>query len=409
MFTAKEIKMDDFVVGLDIGTTKICALVGEKIGKDDVNIRGVGVAPSKGLRKGMVVNLESTVDSIGRAIEEAEKTAGVEITKVCAGISGGHIRGMDSCGVVVLSGSEVKKKDVERAIDAAKAVVLPMDREVIHTLPQEFAVDDHGEITDPIGMPGSRLEVHVHVVTGAVASAQNIINCVNRAGFEVDDIILQPLASARAVLTVDERDLGVTLIDIGGGTTDIIVIKSGVRHTQILSLGGDHVTNDVAIGLHTSTSCAEELKKNHGLALKSLLSGENDIRVKGMRNKVSQKFLCEIIEMRIEETLTLVYQEIEKTGLFPLLGAGVVLTGGTSLLPGIQQAAEAVFDVPVRVGKPERGVSGLERVGISPIYATAVGLVQHGMMEKREDKKIRFGGSNLFGKVAKRMREWFSD
>ena len=243
-------KMDDFVVGLDIGTTKICALVGEKAGSEDINIRGVGVVPSKGLRKGMVVNLESTVDSIGRAVGEAERTAGVEITKVCAGISGGHIRGMDSRGVVVLSGSEVRKRDVERVIDAAKAVALPMDREVIHTLPQEFTVDDRGEIENPVGMGGSRLEVQVHIVTGAVASAQNIINCVNRAGFEVEDIILQPLASARAVLTVEERDLGVVLIDIGGGTTDIIVInRGGVRHTQILALGGDHVTNDLAIGL----------------------------------------------------------------------------------------------------------------------------------------------------------------
>ncbi len=402
-------KTGDFVVGLDIGTTKICALLGENVGQDEINIRGVGIASSKGLRKGMVVNLESTVDSIGRAVEEAERKAGVEITKVYAGIAGGHIKGMDSRGVVVVSGNEVRKRDVDRAVDAAKAVALPMDREVIHVLPQEFIVDERAEIKNPVGMPGNRLEVQVHIVTGAVASAQNIINCVNRAGFEVEDIILQPLASARALLTEDEKDIGVILIDIGGGTTDIIVMsRGGVRHTQILALGGDHITNDLAIGLHVSTSCAEELKKSHGCALKSLVPEEGVIHMKGMRNGISRGLLCEIIEMRIEETLTLAYQEVEKTGLSPFLGGGVVLTGGTSLLPGIQQMAESIFNMPVRIGKPERGVSGLETVGTSPIYATAVGLVQCGL-EQPQGGKVRFTGRNLFAKIAGRMREWFGE
>jgi cell division protein FtsA len=400
---------DDFVVGLDIGTSKICALVGERVGDGEINIRGVGITSSKGLRKGMVVNLESTVDSIGRAVEEAERKAGVEITKVYAGIAGGHIRGMESRGVVAVSGSEVQKRDVDRAVDAAKAVALPIDREVIHVLPQEFIVDEHGEIKDPVGMPASRLEVAVHIVTGAVASAQNIISCVNRTGFEVEDIILQPLASARAVLTEDEKNLGVILIDIGGGTTDIIVMSRGAfRHTQILALGGDHVTNDLAVGLHVSTSCAEELKKTRGCALRRLVPEESVVRAKGVRNGISRGLLCEIIEMRMEETLALVHQEVEKTGLSPFLGAGVVLTGGASLLSGIQQMAESIFDMPVRIGKPERGVSGLEKVGTSPIYATAVGLVQHGF-ERAQGRKIRFAGRNLFAKVARRMTEWFME
>ena len=402
-------KTDDFVVGLDIGTSKICALVGEKAGEDEINITGVGVTPSKGLRKGMVINLESTIESIGRAIEEAERKAGVEITKVYAGIAGGHIKGVDSRGVVVVSGDQIRKRDVDRAIDGAKAVALPVDREVIHVLPQEFVVDDHEGIKEPVGMSGSRLEVQVHIVTGAVASAQNIINCVNRAGFEVEDIILQPLASARAVLTEDEKDLGVILVDIGGGTTDIIVMnKGGVRHSQILALGGDHVTNDIAIGLRVPTSSADELKKTYGCALRGVTPEQEVIHIKGVRNGISRGVLCEIIEMRIEETLTLVQQEVEKTGLCPFLGGGVVLTGGTSLLVGIEQVAEAVFDMPIRIGKPERGVSGLERVGISPIYATGVGLVQYGF-EQTDGRKIRFTGRNLFAKVAGRMKEWLME
>ncbi len=402
-------KTDDFVVGLDIGTSKICALVGEKAGEDEINITGVGVTPSKGLRKGMVINLESTIESIGRAIEEAERKAGVEITKVYAGIAGGHIKGVDSRGVVVVSGGQVKKRDVDRAIDGAKAVALPVDREVIHVLPQEFVVDDHEEVKEPVGMSGRRLEVQVHIVTGAVASAQNIINCVNRAGFEVEDIILQPLASARAVLTEDEKDLGVILVDIGGGTTDIIVMnKGGVRHSQILALGGDHVTNDLAIGLRVPTSSADELKKTYGCGLRGVTPEQDVIHIKGVRNGISRNVLCEIIEMRIEETLTLVQQELEKTGLCPFLGGGVVLTGGTSLLAGIEQVAESVFDMPIRIGKPERGVSGLERVGISPIYATGVGLVQYGF-EQTDGRKIRFTGRNLFAKVAGRMKEWLME
>ncbi len=402
-------KTDDFVVGLDIGTSKICALVGEKAGEDEINITGVGVTPSKGLRKGMVINLESTIESIGRAIEQAERKAGVEITKVYAGIAGGHIKGVDSRGVVVVSGDQIRKRDVDRAIDGAKAVALPVDREVIHVLPQEFVVDDHEGIKEPVGMSGSRLEVQVHIVTGAVASAQNIINCVNRAGFEVEDIILQPLASARAVLTEDEKDLGVILVDIGGGTTDIIVMnKGGVRHSQILALGGDHVTNDIAIGLRVPTSSADELKKTYGCALRGVTPEQEVIHIKGVRNGISRGVLCEIIEMRIEETLTLVQQELEKTGLCPFLGGGVVLTGGTSLLAGIEQVAESVFDMPIRIGKPERGVSGLERVGISPIYATGVGLVQYGF-EQTDGRKIRFTGRNLFAKVAGRMKEWLME
>lgn len=299
---------------------------------------------------------------------------------------------------------------MDRAIDAAKAIALPMDREVIHALPQEFVVDDHSGVKDPEGMPGNRLEVRVHIVTGAVASAQNIINCVNRAGFKVDDIVLQPLASAQAVLSEDEKDVGAALIDIGGGTTDIIVMNKGaVRHTQVLALGGDHLTNDVAIGLHTSTSCAEELKKKYGCAFKNLAPKDKAVRVKSMRSGVPQNLLCEIIEIRTEEILTLAYQEVEKTGLCPLLGSGVVLTGGTSLLPEIQKMAAALFDMPVRIGRPERGVSGLERVGVSPIYATAVGLVQYGLMEKQRGRKIEFAGRNLFGKVVRRMKDWFSE
>lgn len=403
-------KPDDFVVGLDIGTTKVCALVGEKAGESEVNVSGVGVSRSKGLRKGMVVNLESTVDSIGRAVEEAERTSGVEITEVYAGIAGGHISGIDSLGVIVPAGPEIHARDVDRAIDAAKAVALPMDREVIHMLPQEFIVDGHSGVKDPVGMPGSRLEVHVHIVTAAVASAQNIINCVNRAGFEVSNIVLQPLASARSVLTEDEKEVGVCLMDIGGGTTDIIVIRSGgVRHTHVLALGGDHLTNDIAIGLHVSTSCAEELKKTYGRALTSMSSKGVSVQVEGMRGEVSQDFLCEIIEMRMEEILSLGHQEVERMGFYPLLGAGVVLTGGTSLLPGIEKMAESIFKMPVRIGKPEKGISGLEKVGISPVYATAAGLIQYGLAEGRKSGRTYFAGRNLFDKVTRRMKDWFGE
>ena len=409
-------KKREFVVGLDIGTTKICAMVGRQGEAGEVEIMGVGVTPSKGLRKGVVVNLESTIDSIERAIEKAESSAGLEVSGVFTGIAGGHIKGLNSRGVIVISRGfrEITRKDMEKVIDAAKAVAIPLDREVIHVIPQEFIVDDQKGVKNPLEMSATRLEAEVHIVTGAVTSAQNIIKSVNRAGFEVEDMVLGPLASGEAVLTAEEKHSGVILIDMGGGTTDIVIFVEGsIRHSEVLALGGDHVTNDIAIGLRTSFLQAEEVKKVYGCALPSLIRREGSVDYSGVEGRregrISRTQLSEIIEPRIEELLTLVNSEVERTGLSHLISAGVVLTGGASLLEGLPQMAERIFRLPVRIGRPDGRTKGLEKIGDSPIYATGVGLVHYGLAYRQGKRMARFKGRNLFSQVALRMKEWFGE
>ncbi len=401
----------DIVVGLDIGTTKICAIVGE-VTDEGIDIIGIGTHPSKGLRKGVVVNIESTVGSIRRAIEEAEAMAGTEISNVYTGIAGGHIKGFGSRGVVALKDKEVREADIARVIEQAKTVNIPVDREVIHVLPQEFIVDDQGGIKEPLGMAGYRLEAKVHIVTGAVASAQNIVKCANRTGLNVADIVLQPLASSEACLTDEEKELGVCLVDIGGGTTDIAIFAGGsIVHTAVIALGGNNLTNDIAVGLRTPVHEAERIKQRYGCALASLVDKQDMIEVPSVGGReprvMGRQILSEILEPRVEEIFQLVHREIERNGFSEMLTSGVVITGGSTLLPGMTELAEEVMAVPVRRGTP-RGIGGLVDVVKSPIYATGVGLVVYGA--KHQDRRMfRIREENVFKKVKGRMREWLEE
>jgi len=405
-------RKDDLIVGLDIGTTKIGAIVAERK-EGRVDIVGIGTHPSHGLRKGVVVDIDSTVDSIKHAVEEAELMADCEITSVYAGIAGGHIRGFNSHGVVAVKDREVREGDVKRVIDGAKAVAIPMDREVIHVIPQEFIIDDQDGIREPLGMSGVRLEAKIHIVTAAVTSAQNIVKCCNRAGLNVIDIVLEPLASAEAVLAGDERDLGVCMIDIGGGTTDIAVFADGsIKNTAVLGLGGYHLSNDIAVGLRTPFDEAERIKKRFGFASPRYLSSDDVISVPSVGGRkpreISRKILCEIIEPRVEEILSLARQEIAKSGLADRIPSGVVLTGGASALEGIVDLAEEVFESPVRRGSPTH-IGGLQDVVKSPMYATGVGLVLYGYAQQRYHRGSRFRirDESIFGRVKQRMRDWF--
>lgn len=398
-------------VGLDIGTTKICAIVGEIV-DGEVEIIGIGTTPSKGLRKGVVINIESTVASIRKAIEEAELMAGLEIKSVYAGIAGGHIKGFNSHGIIAVKNRVVNDGDIKRVIDAARAIAIPVDREVIHILPQEFIVDDQDGIQEPIGMNGVRLEAKVHIVTGAVTSAQNIIRCVNRTGIDVSTIVLEQLASAEAVLTPDEKELGVAIVDIGGGTTDVALFCEGsIKHTAVFSLGGDHLTNDIAVGLRTPIVEAEKLKKSDGSAMAALVERDETIDVPSVGGRrpraISRQILAEIIEPRVEEMLTLVAREITRSGYGDMLASGVVLTGGSSLLYGMAEIGEQIFNMPVRIGYPG-GIGGLVDVVNSPMYATGVGLVLYGA-KNQEAARFRVGDDNVFGKVVSRFREIIHD
>lgn len=404
---------ENMLVGLDIGTTKVCTVIGE-VDEDRIEIVGVGTSPSYGLRKGVVVNIDATIKSVENAIQEAELMAGVEVQSVFTGIAGGHIKGMNSHGVIAISrGREVTQSDVERVIDAAKAVSIPLDREIIHILPQQFIIDGQDSIKEPIGMSGIRLEVEIHIVTSAVTSAQNIIKCVNRAGFEVDDIVLEPLAVAYAVLTDDEKDLGVVLVDIGGGTTDIaIFIDGSIWHTGVLSIGGENVTKDISVGLRTPIVEAEKIKIEYGCALSSLVKEDENITIPSVGERkarvLPRQILAEIVEPRMEEIFSLINQEIRMTGYENLISSGVVLTGGASMLEGTVELAEKVFDMPVRVGSPH-GISGLTDVINSPLYSTATGLVIYGMTHKMKGKKAKLSGGNIFKNVLSRMKEWFGE
>lgn len=404
------------VVGLDIGTTKVCAIIGE-VGDDGIiDIIGVGQSPSDGLRKGVVVNLESTVKSITKAVEEAELMSGVEVSSCYVGIAGGHIKGINSRGVIAVSRQdrEITQADVDRVVDAARAVSIPMDREVIHVLPQEFIVDEQDGIKDPVGMSGVRLEAEVHIVTGAVTSAQNIVRSVNRAGFEVNDIVLEPLASSFAVLTEDEKELGVVLVDIGGGTTDLaLFVEGAIWQTEVLAIGGGNVTRDISVGLRTPIHEAEQIKIKYGCALTDLVKDEEEIEVPsvgGRRAKpLPRKVLTEIIQPRMEEIFLLLSREIKKTGYEDLVAGGVVLTGGASALPGVQELAERILDLPVRIGAP-KGISGLVDVVNSPVFSTGVGLIFYGAKNLEDDVRIpRLPAGDLFRGITNRMKEWFGE
>ena len=404
-------KKHSIVVGLDIGTSKVCAVVGEMTDKG-VEVIGLGSHPSLGLRKGVVINIESTVNSIKKAVEEAELMAGCEIHTVFTGIAGGHIKGFNSHGIVPEKNKEVVPRHLDRVLDAAKAVAIPNDQEVLHVLPQDYIIDDQDGIKEPLGMSGVRLEARVHIVTAAVMATQNIIKCCTRSGLNVADIALMPLTSAEAVLTDEERELGVAVIDMGSGTTGLAVYHEGmVKHTVVLPIGGNHVTNDIAAGLRTPFGDAERIKQRYGVARAAMVAQDERVEVPSAAGKtagsVSRQILCEIIEPRLDEVFQLVRKEIEKSGYEEALSAGFVMTGGSMLLPGAVEMAEQIFGAPARLGVPTH-VKGLVDVISSPIYATGVGLVLYGM-KRQERNFFRVRDDNIFAKVRHRMSDWLSE
>jgi cell division protein FtsA len=412
----KRAKGPEPVVGLDVGTTKICAVIGRPKPGGGLDVIGVGSAPSRGLRRGVVVNIDSTVEAIKHAVADAEQMAGVDVSRVWAGVAGGHIRSLNSRGVVAISGREreVSAADVERAVDAARAINVPQDREIIHVLPQTFAVDDADGVREPIGMSGVRLEVEVHIVTAAVTSIQNVVRAVNRAGLTVQDVVLEPIASAEAVLFPDEKELGVVLIDIGGGTTDMALFRDGaIWHTAIIPLGGDHITNDVAVGLRTPMADAEDLKKRYGCALTSMVPAEETVDVPSVGGRkarqLSRQVLSEIIQPRVEEIVTLVARELTRAGFQDAATAGVVVTGGTSIMEGVPELAEAIFDQPVRRGVPG-DIGGLADVVRSPIHATAVGLALHGARRPAGvGAQVDPNDQAFLARIGRRLAAWFGE
>jgi cell division protein FtsA len=399
------------VAGLDIGTSKVCTVVGEMT-DEGVEIIGLGTHPAQGLRKGVVINIESTVASIKKSVEEAELMAGCEIHTVFTGIAGGHIKGFNSHGIVAVKNKEVAARDLERVLDAAKAVAIPQDQEVLHVLPQDYIVDDQDGIKQPLGMSGVRLEARVHIVTGAVTATQNVIKCCNRAGLAVADIVFMPLTAAESVLTEEERELGVAVVDMGAGTTELAVYHDGmVKHTVVLPIGGHHVTNDIATGLRTPFNDAERIKQRFGFAKAALVPENERVEVPSAAGKssgsVSRQILCEIIEPRLDEVFQLVRKEIEKSGYEESLPSGVVMTGGSMLLPGAAEMAEEIFGMPVRLGTPMH-IKGLVDVISSPIYAAGVGLVLYGM-RRQEKNFFRIRDENLLAKMKHRMSDWWSE
>ena len=407
----------DFIVGLDIGTTKICCIVGEVSDAGEgreptIDIIGIGTAPSTGLRKGVVINIDSTVESITKAVEEAELMAGVEISTVYTGIAGGHIKSFNSTGIVAVKGKEIDEQDVQRVIDAAKAVAIPLDREVIHIIPQEYMINGQDGIRDPIGMSGIRLESKVHIVTGAVSSAQNIIKCANKSGLNVAEICLEPIASSEAVLTQDEKDLGVVLVDIGGGTSDIAIFKDGaIVHTGVLAIGGNHITNDIAVGLRTPQHEAEMIKIRYGCAMANMVKPDDTIEVAGVGGRkarvLSRRLLAEIIEPRVEEVFSLIQREVAKSGFSDVLSGGIVITGGATLLEGMPELAEFIFEMPVKRGYP-LAIGGLRDVVNSPKFATGVGLLKYGARNLSKSK-FPIREKNIYDKVRGSMRSWIRD
>jgi len=400
----------NLIVGLDIGTSKVVAIVAEITPDGDLNVIGMGTQPSRGLKKGVVVNIEATMASIQRVLEEAELMADCRIAEVYTGIAGSHIRSLNSSGMVAIKEKEVTQADIDRVVETAKAIAIPNDQQVLHILPQEFIIDGQEDVREPLGMSGVRLEVKVHIVTGAVSAVENVVKCVRRCGIEVKDVMLQPLASAKAVLNDDEKDLGVCLMDIGGGTTDIAVFTNGaIRHTAVIPIAGDQVTNDIAMTLRTPTKEAEELKVRFGCALTQLADPNDIIEVPGVGErgprKLSRPMLAEVIEPRIEELYTLAQAELRRSGFEELLSSGIVLTGGTALLQGVTELGEEVFHLPVRVGIPAY-VGGLKDVVRSPRFATAVGLLLEGREQYLRGEAARAQATGLTG-AAQRMKQWF--
>lgn len=398
------------IVGLDIGTSKVVAMVGEITDDGQLNIIGLGSHPSQGLKRGVVVNIEATVNSIQRAVEEAELMAGCQIHSAYTGIAGSHIRSLNSHGIVAIKNKEVTQADIDRVMDAAKAVAIPADQRILHVLPQEFIIDNQGGIRDPIGMSGVRLEAKVHLVTGAVSSAQNIVKCVRRCGLEVADISLEQLASSYAVLSDDEKELGVCLVDIGGGTTDIAIFTDGaIRHTAVIPVAGDQVTNDIAVALRTPTQSAEALKLKYACALISQADTEEAIEVPGVGDRpgrrISRKNIAEVIEPRYEELFRLVQNELYNSGYADHIAAGIVLTGGAAKAEGLISLAESIFKAPVRLGVPQY-VNGMSNIINNPIYATSVGLLLHGL-QLNYDPRIEGRLGEGFKGMWTKMRTWF--
>ncbi len=405
----------DIIVGLDLGTTKIASVIAE-VGEDEVNIMGVGKYPSEGLRKGIVINIDKTVQSILKAMREAEMMAGKEAGGVYTGIAGDHIRNIQGRGVVAVTGAdnEVTEEDVNRVLESAKSMALPVDREVIHIIPTEFILDGQGGIRDPLGMFAQRLEANVVIVTGAVTSAKNICKCVNKAGYEVNDIVLQPLASSYSVLSDEEKEVGAILIDIGGGTTDMTIFYNGsLRKTSVVGLGGENVTNDIGVGLRTSPKEAESIKIEYA-TVRELSEAEKEgmIKVQGLSGRGDKQVSCELLQQivtpRIEEILTLAHRELSQDQLYEMLSAGVILTGGTAMLDGIAELAEDIFSLPVRIGIPSESITGLKEAVSDPSFATSVGLIKYGALHsgvKLEEEK----GKSMFDTVLKRMKQWFEE
>ncbi len=421
-------EVGEVIVGLDIGTTKVAAIIGE-VTESGVDIIGVGTCPSEGLRQGVVVNIEATTNSIAQAIQEAEQMAAVEVQSVFCGIAGGHIRGFSSLGQVSMRNREVTDVDVARVIEQAKAVNIPLDRQIIHTLPLEYMIDGQGQIKDPIGMSGVRMEVRAHVITAATTSVQNIIKCCNRAGLDVIDVVLEPLASATAVLHDDERELGVILIDIGGGTTDLAIYAEGTNvFTSVIVMGGHRITQDVAHGLHTSVAEAEAIKRKHGCALVSMVDGDSSIEVAGVGPRpprsFPRRFLAEVIEPRVEEILLLAQEELQQSGYMELAGSGIVITGGASQMEGMAEIVEDIFQLPVRRGLPVHGAcygrhapslseGGFAGVIQDPKFATGVGLVLYGAahepMAVAHDPGHRAQAGDRRPGIGKRFVGWVRD
>ena len=402
--------MSNLIVGLDIGTSKVVAIVAEINDENEIEVIGLGSCRSRGLKKGVVVNIESTVQTIRSAIQEAELMAGCNIHAVFTGIAGNHIRSLNSHGIVAIRDNEVTAGDIERVIDAAKAVAIPADQKILHIIPRDFIIDGQEGIKEPIGMSGVRLEAKVHIVTGAVSAAQNIIKCVRRCGLEADDIVLEQLASSYSVLTEDEKDLGVCLVDIGGGTTDLAVFTNGaISHTSVIPIAGDHVTNDIAVALRTPTQNAEEIKVQHACALAQLATSDETVDVPSVGNRplrrMSRQTLAEVVEPRYVELFSLVQAELRRSGYERQIVAGIVLTGGSSNMQGVVELAEEVFHMPVRVGTPQY-VSGLVELIRNPIYATGVGLLLYGRGRQQDGdrpRRLDTGATSIWN----RMKSWF--
>jgi cell division protein FtsA len=406
-------RKDRYLVGLDVGTSKVCAIVAELVDDNGLDIVGIGVAESRGIRRGVIVNLEAAVDSIKKAVDEAELMAGVEIDAVHLSMAGPHIKGFNSRGVIAVAGKsrEITRDDVRRAIEAAKAVSLPAGREILHVLPQDFVVDEQDGIGAPVGMTGARLEVNVHIVTSATTATQNLVSCVNRAGVGVIDTVVEQIGAAEAVLTPDEKELGVALVDIGGGTTDIAIFERGsLWHTAVIGVGGDHFTSDIAVGLRMPIPDAEKLKRKCGCALSAMVDEDETIDVAsvgGRRSRVmSRRILSEILQPRAEEIFHLVWDEIRRAGYEKSLNSGIVLTGGGAILEGMPEIAEQIFDLPIRRGAPA-GIGGLADHVSSPAFATPVGLVVYG--QRNQVVEARTAGVGAFSRVAGRLRGLFRE